>query len=73
MPCERHGAVTPITAQHALALTNQSNVLDLLCVSGYCLECNVFENILTRGILVGRSYEKGRDFRGIWGVYGSYD
>ncbi len=34
---------------------------------------NVFENILTRGLLVGRSYEKGRDFRGIWGLYGSYD
>jgi hypothetical protein len=34
---------------------------------------NVFENILTRGMLVGRSYEKGRDFRGIWGLYGSYD
>jgi hypothetical protein len=34
---------------------------------------NVFENILTRGMLVGRSYEKGREFRGIWGLYGSYD
>lgn len=34
---------------------------------------NVFENILTRGMLVGQSYEKGQDFRGIWGLYGSYD
>jgi hypothetical protein len=34
---------------------------------------NVFENILTRGMLVGQAYEKGRDFRGIWGLYGSYD
>lgn len=34
---------------------------------------NVFENILTRGMLVGRGYEKGRDFRGVWGLYGSYD
>ncbi len=34
---------------------------------------NVFENILTRGLLVGQTYEKGQDFRGIWGLYGSYD
>jgi hypothetical protein len=34
---------------------------------------NVFENILTRGMLVGKRYEKGRDLRGIWGLYGSYD
>ena len=34
---------------------------------------NVFENILTRGLLVGRAYGKDRDFRGVWGVYGSYD
>jgi hypothetical protein len=34
---------------------------------------NVFENVLTRGMLVGRRYEKGQDFRGIWGLYGSYD
>jgi hypothetical protein len=34
---------------------------------------NVFENILTHGMLVGKRYEKGRDLRGIWGLYGSYD
>ena len=34
---------------------------------------NVFENILTHGLLVGQAYEKGRDFRGVWGLYGSYD
>ncbi len=34
---------------------------------------NVFENILTRGMLLGAKYEKGRDLRGIWGLYGSYD
>lgn len=32
-----------------------------------------FENVLTRGMLAGREYEGGRDFRGIWGLYGSYD
>ncbi len=34
---------------------------------------NIFENILTRGLLVGKAYEGGPDFRGIWGLYGSYD
>jgi hypothetical protein len=32
-----------------------------------------FENILSRGLLVGRGYAAGRDSRGVWGVYGSYD
>ncbi|MEK6243935.1 MAG: DUF3943 domain-containing protein [Pseudomonadota bacterium] len=33
---------------------------------------NVFENVMTRGLLVGREYG-GKDHRGIWGLYGSYD
>ena len=32
-----------------------------------------FENVLTRGLLAGRDYEAGRNVRGIWGLYGSYD
>jgi hypothetical protein len=37
---------------------------------------NVFENVMTRGLLVGKSYERGsetRGTRGVWGLYGSYD
>jgi hypothetical protein len=34
---------------------------------------NTFENILTRGLLYGTDYEVGPTYRGIWGVYGSYD
>jgi hypothetical protein len=34
---------------------------------------NGFENILTHGLLVGRDYKAGPNFRGIWGLYGSYD
>ena len=34
---------------------------------------NVFENILTRGLLIGKAYGEGHDYRGVWGVYGSYD
>lgn len=34
---------------------------------------NGFENVMTRGMLVGRDYHAGRDYRGIFGLYGSYD
>ena len=32
-----------------------------------------FENVSTRGLLIGRSYSAGPDYRGIVGLYGSYD
>jgi hypothetical protein len=31
------------------------------------------ENIAVRGLLYGSAYESGPDYRGIWGLYGSYD
>ncbi len=34
---------------------------------------NGFENLMTRGLLVGRDYKEGTNYRGIWGLYGSYD
>jgi hypothetical protein len=34
---------------------------------------NGIENVLTRGLLVGTRYEAGPDYRGVWGIYGSYD
>ena len=34
---------------------------------------NGFENIMTRGLLLGKKYEAGKDYRGIWGLYGSFD
>ena len=34
---------------------------------------NIFENIMTRGLLVGREYSAGNAYRGVWGLYGSYD
>ena len=34
---------------------------------------NHLENIMTRGLLFGTSYEAGKNYRGIWGLYGSYD
>lgn len=34
---------------------------------------NGIENVLTRGLLVAKSYEAGPNYRGVWGIYGSYD
>ncbi len=31
------------------------------------------ENIMVRGMLYGSEYSSGPDYRGIWGLYGSYD
>jgi len=32
-----------------------------------------FENVMTRGLLYGSDYALGKDYRGVWGIYGSYD
>ncbi len=34
---------------------------------------NGVESILNRGLLIGSQYEAGKNYRGIWGLYGSYD
>jgi len=34
---------------------------------------NAVENLLTRGLLIGDDYHVGRSYRGVWGLYGSYD
>lgn len=34
---------------------------------------NIFENLMTRGLLLGRDYQVGESYRGLWGLYGSYD
>lgn len=34
---------------------------------------NVFENIMSRGLLYGTTYSGGDNYRGIWGLYGTYD
>jgi uncharacterized protein DUF3943 len=34
---------------------------------------NGFENAMTRGLLLGRAYEAGDRYRGVWGLYGHYD
>ncbi|MGE5523731.1 MAG: DUF3943 domain-containing protein [Rhodospirillaceae bacterium] len=34
---------------------------------------NAVESIMTRGLLLGTDYEAGERYRGVWGLYGSYD
>jgi hypothetical protein len=34
---------------------------------------NALENVMTRGLLIGTDYDVGDRYRGIWGLYGSYD
>lgn len=34
---------------------------------------NGFENVMTRGLVLGQNYRAGANYRGIWGMYGSYD
>ena len=34
---------------------------------------NIFENVMTRGLLIGKDYAAGNNTRGVWGLYGSYD
>ena len=34
---------------------------------------NVFENVISRGLLFGTDYAVGDNYRGVWGLYGGYD
>jgi len=34
---------------------------------------NPFDNVMIRGLLLGKDYEVGDSYRGIWGLYGGYD
>jgi hypothetical protein len=34
---------------------------------------NVLENVMTRGLLYGSAYSLGDNYRGVWGLYGTYD
>ncbi len=34
---------------------------------------NAIENVVSRGLLYGTDYQAGNNYRGVWGIYGSYD
>lgn len=46
---------------------------DYFVFQGTASSTNTFENIMTRGLLVGTDYSWGDNYRGLWGLYGSYD
>ena len=46
---------------------------DYFTFQGTASSANGAENLMTRGLLVGKQYESGPDYRGVWGLYGSYD
>jgi hypothetical protein len=46
---------------------------DYFHFQGTVSSANGFENVMTRGLLIGRAYSAGENHRGIWGLYGNYD
>jgi len=42
-------------------------------LTGQARASNPVTNVLLRGLLYGTDYHAGNDYRGIWGLYGSYD
>lgn len=50
-----------------------SRPFDYFTLEAMGSSANGFETILTRGLLVGSGYGAGERYRGLWGLYGSYD
>ncbi len=50
-----------------------SRPFDYFNLQATASSANGFENVMTRGMLIGRAYEAGSSIRGIAGLYGSYD
>jgi hypothetical protein len=52
---------------------NYKRPFDYFAFQATASTSNVFENVMTRGLLFGTDYEAGEHYRGVWGLYGSYD
>ncbi|MEO8485908.1 MAG: DUF3943 domain-containing protein [Betaproteobacteria bacterium] len=46
---------------------------DLFSFQATASSANGFENLMTRGLLVGRGYDVDPGVAGVWGLYGSFD
>src|SRR5207249_8758039 len=46
---------------------------DYFSLQATASSANGAENLLTRGLLVGKDYDAGDAYRGVWGLYGLYD
>ena len=52
---------------------NYNHPFDLFAFKVTASTANGLENLMTRGLLVGADYEAGKNYRGVWGLYGSFD
>ncbi|MDR7377124.1 hypothetical protein J2X19_001782 [Rhodoferax ferrireducens] len=52
---------------------NYRRPFDYFSFQATASSANVFENVMTRGLLLGNDYAVGKSYRGLWGLYGSYD
>jgi hypothetical protein len=50
-----------------------SRPFDYFTLQAIASSATGFEALLTRGLLAGRAYEAGDRYRGLWGLFGSYD
>jgi hypothetical protein len=50
-----------------------SRPFDYFSFQASASSANGFENVMTRGLLKGKAYEIGDDYRGVLGLYGHYD
>ena len=50
-----------------------SRPFDHFVIQATASSANGFENILTRGLIVGDRHDVGDVYRGVWGLYGSFD
>jgi hypothetical protein len=50
-----------------------SRPFDYFTLQAIASSATGFEALLTRGLLAGRAYEVGDRYRGLWGLFGSYD
>jgi hypothetical protein len=52
---------------------NYDRPFDYFTFKATVSSANGFENLMTRGLLVGTDYDAGKNGRGVWGLFGSYD
>jgi hypothetical protein len=76
-PFARNEAVADFSIDYGLPGTSgyaYKRPFDYFSLQFTASSANHFENIFSRGLLVGKDYGKGADpYRGVWGLYGSYD
>ena len=51
--------------------SNYTRPFDYFAFQAAALSANLFENVMTCGLLFGKNYEAGKNARGVCGFYGS--